>query len=175
MARATVPGDAAMAERPEGMAYVSGGQGLWSTLDDYLAFARMFVGGGAVDGVRLVRPETLALMTSNHLTPRQRATSTLLGAPVFASSHGFGLGVAVMLDPHEASPALCGGGRGSVGWPGAYGGWWTADPNDNSVLILLTHSMVERDQLANGIGLGAYVAREQFHALATASRARVRS
>ena len=40
------------------MTYVSGGQGLWSTLDDYLAFARMFVGGGAVDGVRLLQPET---------------------------------------------------------------------------------------------------------------------
>ena len=51
-------GGAALPERPEGMAYVSGGQGLWSTLDDYLAFARMFVGGADRDDVRLLRPET---------------------------------------------------------------------------------------------------------------------
>ena len=45
-ARATCPGGSTLAERPEDMEYVSGGQGLWSTLDDYLAFARMFLGVG---------------------------------------------------------------------------------------------------------------------------------
>jgi CubicO group peptidase (beta-lactamase class C family) len=170
-ARLTFPGDAAMPERPEGMAYVSGGQGLWSTLDDYLAFARVFLGGGAVDGVRLLRPTTLTLMASNRLTERQRATSTMMGVPIFATGHGFGMGVAVMIEPEKAAPSLCGGGRGAVGWPGAYGGWWTADPNDDSVMILLAHNMVDLDQLAQGVGLGVYAARAQFHALATASRA----
>jgi len=74
-ARVTAPGGSTLPERPADMAYVSGGQGLWSTLDDYLAFARMFVGHGAVDGVRLLRPETLALITTNTLTERQRASS----------------------------------------------------------------------------------------------------
>jgi CubicO group peptidase (beta-lactamase class C family) len=169
-ARLTFPGDAAMPERPEDMAYVSGGQGLWSTLDDYLAFARMFLGRGAVDGVRLLRPKTLALMTSNRLTESQRAKSKMMGMPIFATGHGFGMGVAVVIEPEKATPSLCGGGIGAVGWPGAYGGWWTADPNDDSVLILLAHNMVDLDQLAHGIGLGAYDARERFHALATASQ-----
>src|SRR5690606_39268659 len=40
MARLTGPGGSTLPERPENMAFVSGGQGLWSTLDDYLAFAR---------------------------------------------------------------------------------------------------------------------------------------
>ncbi len=164
------PGGAAMPERPEDMAYVSGGQGLWSTLDDYLAFARLFLGGGAVDGVRLLRPETLALMTSNRLTESQRATSKMMGVPIFATGHGFGMGVAVVMEPEKAVPALCGGGIGAVGWPGAYGGWWTADPNDDTVLILLAHNMVDLEQLASGIGLGAYLAREQFHALVAASQ-----
>lgn len=167
------PGDAAMPERPEDMAYVSGGQGLWSTLDDYLAFARMFLGGGAVEGVRLLQPKTLALMTSNCLTESQRATSKLMGIPLFSTGHGFGMGVAVMLEPEKSVPFLCGGSRGAVGWPGAYGGWWTADPNDNSVKILLAHNMADLDQLDNGIGLGAYLAREQFHALTTVSQAGV--
>ena len=45
-----------VAERPEDMAYESGGAGLWSTIDDYLKFARLFLGDGKVDGVRLLRP-----------------------------------------------------------------------------------------------------------------------
>lgn len=163
----TVPGGHAMAERPEGMTYVSGGQGLWSTLDDYLAFARMFVGKGTVDGVRLLRPETLTLMTANHLTKQQRAKSAMAGRPIFATGHGFGLGVAVVMEPDKADPTRCGGGIGAVGWPGAYGGWWQADPNDGSVLIFLAHSMVDLEQLANGIGLGVWLAITQFQALAS--------
>ena len=147
-ARLTCPGGSTLPERPEDMTYVSGGQGLWSTLDDYLAFARMFVGAGAVDGVRLLRPETLALMASNRLTESQRANSEVAGMPFFAAGHGFGMGVAVVLEPEKAAPTLCGGGVGAVGWPGAFGGWWQADPNDNSVLIFLAHNMVERDQFA---------------------------
>ena len=50
------PGGHALAERPDSMTFESGGQGLWSTADDYLAFARLFVGGGAVDGVRSCGP-----------------------------------------------------------------------------------------------------------------------
>ena len=61
------------------MAYESGGAGLWSTIDDYLNFARLFIGDGKVDGVRLLRPETLAMMMTNQLTDSQRANSGWLG------------------------------------------------------------------------------------------------
>ena len=134
------------------MAYVSGGQGLWSTVDDYLAFARMFVGGGAVDGVRLLRPETFRRMVTNQLTAAQRATAEVTGMPLFAAGHGFGLGVAVVMEPEQALAIVCGGGVGAVGWPGGFGGWWQADPNDGSVLIFLTHNMVEPGQLERGSG-----------------------
>jgi CubicO group peptidase (beta-lactamase class C family) len=163
--RLTCPGGSTLPERPKDMKYVSGGQGLWSTLDDYLAFARMFL--GAVDDVQLLRPETLALMASNRLTKSQRANSEVAGLSLFAAGHGFGMGVAVVLEPEKAMPALCGGGVGAVGWPGAFGGWWQADPNDNSVLIFLAHNMVERDQFENGIGFGVYGAITQFQALAS--------
>jgi len=166
-----VPGGAALPERPDDMVYESGGQGLWSTVDDYLAFARMFVGRGAVDGVVLLRPETLALMASNRLSDSQRAKSRMLGVPIFASGHGFGMGVAVVTDPDEALSTPCGGGRGAVGWPGAYGGWWRADPSNDSVLIFLAHNMMTRDQLAKGIGLGVYDVIERFQELAFAKHA----
>ena len=164
----TAPGGSTVAERPPDMTFVSGGQGLWSTADDYLAFARMFVGDGAVDGVRLLRPETLALMTANQLSESQRETARLLGMPVF-TAHGFGLGVAVVLDPEKAAVTRCRGGVGTVGWPGAFGGWWQADPTDDSVMIFLAHNALELDQLSNGVGLGVYVAITEFHALASAN------
>jgi CubicO group peptidase (beta-lactamase class C family) len=146
------------------MEYVSGGQGLWSTLDDYLVFARMFLGAGAVDGVRLLKAETLRLMTSNQLTEGQRARA----GRVLDAGHGFGMGIAMVIDPAKARSRPCGGGAGAVGWPGGFGGWWRADPTDNSVLIFLAHNMVELEQLTKGIGLGVFSAIRQFQSLAAA-------
>jgi CubicO group peptidase (beta-lactamase class C family) len=166
----TTPGGHALAERPDEMSFESGGQGLWSTLDDYLAFARIFPGRGQVDGVRLLRPETCAMMASNQLTPVQRQAARMLGMPVFAAGHGYGMGVAVVTEPDQADPLRCRGGVGTVGWPGAYGSWWQADPTDNSVLIFLTHSMPELQQMASGIGLGAWSAIVRFHELAAGGR-----
>lgn len=77
------------------------------------------------------------------------------------------LGVAVVIDPATAAPSLCWGAVGTVGWPGAFGGWWQADPVDQSVLVFLAHNLVEPEQLARGIGLGVFGAIAQFHALAT--------
>ena len=79
-----------------------------------------------------------------------------------------GMGVAVVMEPDKADPLTCRGGVGTVGWPGAYGGWWQADPSDDSVLIFLTHNMAELPQMASGIGLGAWGAIAKFHELATA-------
>jgi CubicO group peptidase (beta-lactamase class C family) len=107
------------------------------------------------------------MMTSNQLTPRQRATARMLGRPLFAEGHGYGMGVAVVMEPEKANPLRCRGGVGTVGWPGAYGSWWQADPTDGSILIFMTHNMVELHQLAKGIGIGAWSAIGEFHALAT--------
>ncbi len=74
------PGRHALDQRPEGMTFESGGQGLWSTLDDYLAFARMLIGDAGI-GAELLRPETRMMMTSNQLTPEQRATARMFGRP----------------------------------------------------------------------------------------------
>jgi len=158
-----------LAERPEGMAYESGGAGLWSTVDDYLRFARVFLGDGSVDGVRLLRPETLARMMTNQLTEAQRTHSGWLGWKPFAAGRGFGLGVSVVLetDQRDLMPR---GGVGTVSWPGAFGGWWQADPNEGSVLIFLAHNMVDSAQIAKGIGLGVWAAINTFQTLAAASQ-----
>jgi len=160
-----VPGGHALEQRPEGMTFESGGQGLWSTLDDYLAFARMLIGDHPM-GADLLRPQTRAMMTSNQLTPEQRATTRMFGRPIFAAGHGYGLGVAVVMEPEQADVLRCRGGVGTIGWPGAYGSWWQADPNDGSVLIFLAHSMAELHQMARGIGLGVWSAIATFHEMA---------
>ena len=160
------PGRHALAERPDTLTFESGSGGLWSTADDYLKFARLFVGGGAVDGVRVLRSDTCALMMSNQLTPTQRADTRMFGRATFARGHGYGLGVAVVMEPDAADALVCRGGVGTVGWPGAYGGWWQADPNDESVLVFLSHNMVELSQMAQGIGLAAWSAIADFHSLA---------
>jgi CubicO group peptidase (beta-lactamase class C family) len=156
------PGRHALAERPDDMTFESGGQGLWSTVDDYLVFARMLIGDPAVPA--LLRSETLAMMTSNQLTPEQRAAAGMLGRSVFAAGHGYGMGVAVVLEPEKADPLTCRGGVGTIGWAGAYGGWWQADPTDRSVLIFLSHNMVDLPQMARGIGLHGWSAIASFHA-----------
>jgi CubicO group peptidase (beta-lactamase class C family) len=165
IARRTGPGGSTVEERPPTMTFVSGGQGLWSTVDDYVRFARLFVSGGAVDGVRILRPDTLALMTGSRLTPAQRETSEVGGLPLFSSGHGFGLGVAVVVEPDRAMPTICHGSAGTVGWPGGFGGWWQADPGDRSVKVFLSHNVVERDQFARGIGFDVYAAIAQFDRL----------
>jgi CubicO group peptidase (beta-lactamase class C family) len=160
------PGNHALADRPDTMTFQGGGGGLFSTVDDYFSFARLFVGQGAVDGVRILQPKTCALMMSNQLTPAQRADARMLGRAPFAQGHGFGLGLAVVMEPEHADVLRCRGGVGTVGWPGAYGSWWQADPTDGSVLIFMSHNMVELPQLARGIGLATWTAIATFHSLA---------
>ena len=155
-------------ERPEGLAYESGGAGLWSTVDDYLKFARLFLGDGEVDGVRLLRPETLAQMMTNQLTDNQRANSVLLGRKPFVVGRGFGLGVAVILEPDRADLARRGS-AGTVSWPGAFGGWWQADPKEQSVFIFLAHNMVDLAQMARGVGLGVWATIDQLLTVASES------
>ena len=142
-------------ERPETMPYESGGAGLWSTVGDYLKFACLFLGTGEAEGVRLLRPETLKLMMTNRLTDAQRANTVLLGQKIFAVGRGFGLGVSVVLEPDGGDMSRRGS-AGTVSWPGAFGGWWLADPVEKLVFIFLAQNMVNVPQMARGIGLGVW-------------------
>ena len=123
--------------------------------------------GDDVPGAPLLGRETLAMMTSNQLTPDQRTAARMFGRPLFAAGHGYGMGVAVVMEPETADVLRCRGGIGTIGWPGAYGSWWQADPNDRSVLIFFSHNMVEMHQMARGIGLGVWSAIGNFHQIAT--------
>ena len=78
------------------------------------------------------------------------------------------MGVAVVTEPEHADVLRCRGGIGTVGWPGAYGSWWQADPNDGSILIFLAHNMVDLSQMARGIGLAVWSTIATFREMASA-------
>jgi CubicO group peptidase (beta-lactamase class C family) len=120
--------------------YCGGGGGLISTAGDYLTFARLLLNRGEVDGVRLLKPQTVDLMRTDHLTPAQHE-HTFMGIP-FWMGQGFGLGVSVITD--AAKHAWMGAGsEGSFGWPGAFGTWWQADPAQDMVLIYLIQNSMD--------------------------------
>jgi hypothetical protein len=75
------------------------------------------------------------------------------------------LGVSVVLETDKAD-FMRRGSVGTVSWPGAFGGWWQADPKQRSVLIFLAHNMAGPAQMAKGIGLGVWAAIEKFQSLA---------
>jgi len=158
----TVPGKMALKERPSHFEFEAGSGGLWSTISDYLQFAKLFVQNGKSNGVPILKKETIELMRTNHLTTFQKENSKLMGSTMFRDHFGFGLGLAVVMKENKYASIPCAGSIGSVGWPGAYGGWWSADPVKESVSIFLTHSMTDPKQLGLGIGFELYEAIDMF-------------
>ena len=118
--------------------YASGAGGLFSTADDYLQFARMLLGKGVLGDKRYLSRRTVALFSTNWLTPEQRAQGAM-GLSNFWASQGFGLGVSVTDDPTKAPP-LPYTGKGSYGWPGATGVWWRVDPAEEMIPIYLVQN-----------------------------------
>ena len=145
-------------------AFAAGGGGLVSTADDYLKFARLMLGKGEVDGVRLLKAETVEMMTADRLTPAQREIP-FMGIP-FWMGQGFGLGVSMITDPVKQA-WMGAGNAGAFGWPGAFGTWWQADPQAEMVLIYLIQNSMPLGpeaaaQLATGQRMGGRAALPVF-------------
>jgi CubicO group peptidase (beta-lactamase class C family) len=123
--------------RPQ--AFEDGGGGLVSTASDYLAFASALLAGGTYHGERVLSRPSVTLMTSDHLTPAQKAVSGF--TPGYFDEIGWGFGMAVRtrrphLGPWSVSyPSLAS--VGSYGWPGIYGTGWYNDPAEDMTTILM--------------------------------------
>jgi CubicO group peptidase (beta-lactamase class C family) len=119
-------------------AVLSGGGGLMSTTSDYIRFTRMLARGGELDGVRIVSPHTLALMTSNHLDGDLGSMSTGGFAETTFDGVGFGLGFATVLDPiklrNSSSP-------GEFYWGGAFSTAFWVDPVQDVTCVFMTQLM----------------------------------
>jgi CubicO group peptidase (beta-lactamase class C family) len=112
-------------------AFPSGGGGLVSTVPDFLQFSRFMLGRGTLGGARLLSPESIQLMTSDALTPDNKAQGGLV--PGFFDRHSWTLGMSVVTakDELDRNP-------GTYGWDGGLGTAWYADPTTNSAGILFS-------------------------------------
>jgi CubicO group peptidase (beta-lactamase class C family) len=118
-------------------AFPSGSAGLASTVDDYLAFARLLLNKGEYGRQRLLSAKSVAMMTTNQLGPEEIASGgTLLGG----RGWGFGLGVVIEPEPDWPKP-------GRYGWSGGFGTVWFNDPHAGLVAMLFTQTS---DVLWNG-------------------------
>ncbi|ANP54901.1 CubicO group peptidase (beta-lactamase class C family) [Streptomyces griseochromogenes] len=122
-----------VADTPDGEwsrlpAFPSGGGGLVSTADDWLAFARMLLGAGEANGRRLLSPTSVSRMTSNHLSARQREIGRL-----FLGGQGWGYGAQVDVTPAEPWNV-----PGRYGWVGGTGTTAHLVPATGTVALLLT-------------------------------------
>ncbi len=103
----------------------SGGAGFLSTAPDYARFLQMMLNGGELDGVRILTPKTVELMTTDHLR----------GIP-FRTGQGFGLGFSIVTDLGARGIP---GSVGEYGWGGAYHSTYWVDPVEELVVVYLTN------------------------------------
>jgi len=113
-----------------------GGFGLASTLDDYMRLARMLLNRGELDGVKVLEPSTVKLMSTDQLDPRVTERNFLPGK----GSVGFGMDFAVRVSP----PQKPGENRGAVGeffWDGAASTLFWVDPANRLAVVFFTQKM----------------------------------
>ena len=111
--------------------FPSGAGGLVSTIDDYLAFGQMLLSQGKHHGERILSRLSVEAMTTDQLTPEQKAVSSLV--PGFFDNHGWGFGVSIITRRDDISAV-----PGRYGWDGGMGTSWYSDPREEMVIILLT-------------------------------------
>ncbi|WP_294760260.1 serine hydrolase domain-containing protein [uncultured Gemmiger sp.] len=120
--------------------YTAGCGGLFSTLHDYDRFAHMLLNGGAVDGVRVLQPETVWLMGQP-------------GSPAYPDPDpgcAWGLGMKIRKDPQKAKSACT---AGTFGWSGAFGTHFFVSPKDHLSAVW----MMNRSDLD---GAGSYISKK---------------
>ena len=103
----------------------SGGAGFLSTALDYARFLQMMLNGGELEGVRILAPKTVELMTTDHLR----------GIP-FRTGQGFGLGFSIVTDLGARGVP---GSVGEYGWSGAYHSTYWVDPEEELVVVYMTN------------------------------------
>jgi len=112
-----------------GKKYFSGGAGLTSTAQDYSRFAQMLLNGGILDGVRLLGPKTVELMTTSHTLDLN-----LAGTPVLGPGAEWGLGFKITTD---VGASQLPGSVGMYGWAGIYGTTFWVDPKEKLIGIIM--------------------------------------
>jgi CubicO group peptidase (beta-lactamase class C family) len=112
----------------------SGGGGLVSTMGDYLRFAQMLANGGELDGVRILKPETVKLMHTNQLPAAVKEINPMIGNP----GNAFGLDFAIVANPSpDVDHPLS---KGEYWWYGIGGTWFGVNPVQDLVIVGMIQS-----------------------------------
>ncbi|WP_158537086.1 serine hydrolase domain-containing protein [Humitalea rosea] len=130
-------------------AYPSGGAGATATIGDYARFARMLLNNGELDGARILRAETVAMMR----TPQTGGLPINLRGP----GNDFGFGFAVVTDPAAANtrqPA------GTYSWGGIYGTGFWVDPTSRFAIVVMTQTGVNGGVVAGEVREAVYTAMQ---------------
>jgi CubicO group peptidase (beta-lactamase class C family) len=117
--------------------YFAGSYGLSSSAMDYLQFETMLLNKGTIHGKRVLKPESVELMSSNLVGDLYRGIGNQ------TRGTGFGVQVRVVLDPATCG---CGRSKGGFGWGGAYGTMSWTDPEEKLVAVLMIQQSVNQVQ-----------------------------
>ena len=132
-------GKTAYAEPPK---LESGGGGLVSTAHDYMRFCRMMLGGGALDGARILSPKTVQMFSTNFLPDGKFMTDMVAGEGLFTEAGyngvGFSIGCGVTLD---TSKTRLPGTPGEYFWGGAAATAFWIDPKEDLTVVFMTQVM----------------------------------
>jgi CubicO group peptidase (beta-lactamase class C family) len=134
-------------------AFFSGGGGLSSTAADYLRFARALLAGGQLDGRRILRTETVAIMAQNHIGQLTLPPITTQNPQLVAANavlpgglDAFGLGFAL-----NRKPLASGRGAGAMSWAGVFNTFFWVDREKDVAAVLLVQMLPFGDRAATSL------------------------
>lgn len=119
----------------------SGGAGMVGTVTDYACFAQMLLNGGTLDGKRYLKPETIALMASDHVGPGTGIARDHLYYPGESSGFGLGFAVRTSVPPNTSWPL------GEYRWDGVGGTFFFIDPADDMFVIFMVQTPSQRGRI----------------------------
>jgi CubicO group peptidase (beta-lactamase class C family) len=119
----------------------SGGAGMVGTIGDYARFAEMLLNRGTLDGRRYLKPQTIALMASDHIGPETKIAHDPFYFPGDNSGFGLGFAVRTSVPPNTSWPL------GEYRWDGAYGTFFFVDPQDDMFTICMLQAPSEGSRI----------------------------
>jgi CubicO group peptidase (beta-lactamase class C family) len=119
----------------------SGGGGMVGTIGDYARFAQMLLNRGTFEGKRYLKPETIALMASDHIGPETKITRGYAYYPGATSGFGLGFAVRTSVPPNTQWPL------GEYRWDGVAGTFFFIDPEDDMLVIFMVQTPSQRGRI----------------------------
>lgn len=117
--------------------FLGGGGGCYSTASDYCRLMQMLLNGGELDGVRVLKPETVEFMRTPQLTDEQLAAKEADGVGMGVPGYSYSNLLRILTEPEKAQALGVNGHVGEFGWDGAGGNFCLADPEANLVAVFM--------------------------------------